>query len=511
MGNILFLHAIGLTPYATDTCDQEGLSAFSRITAKMFQLPEVERAVLFTDLPADKLQKHWLSEWGPLISRTDWTVDLLFQQLKDESDGYEHLFYVWADAPLLDLALAEKMYRNHRRFFADYTFADGYPLGLTPQILKPGALAQLIELSQRHTIEVQRDYIFEILQKDINAFDLETEVAPEDQRMLRVLLAADTRRNSLQLHRIMEAGGRDAPTVQAVLKEKPEILRTLPAYINTQITGGCPQACSYCPYPQIGGDILNRRDEMPLEKWKSLLGSVHEYCDDAMMGISLWGEPSLHSKIDDVITAVLDYPGLSLTVETSGVGWSVPVLERVADTYKAKSGGDPSRLAWIVSLDSDEKELYEKLRGPQLEEALSAIQLLGRLFPDQVYVQAVRMKDSEDQLDQFFRRWNDREGIEVIIQKYDSFCGVLPERKVTDLSPIERFPCWHLKRDMAVLMDGTVTICREDLENKYILGNIFEESLKDVWERGDAYYRQHLNGEYPQLCRDCDEYYTYNF
>jgi len=517
MGNILFLHAVGLSPYALEhplspeSPDDEQAPAFSRLTGRMFQLPEVDRAVVLTDIPAEVLQPYWLSEWGPIVSRSDWTVEAMLRQLQDESEGYDHIFYIWADAPLLDLELSMKMYANHRRFFADYAFADGYPRGLTPQIIKPEALAQLIELSQRHTVELGRDYLFEVLQKDINAFDLETEVAPVDQRLLRVDLTADSRRNLLQLNRIIRAGGVDAASVQAVLQEKPELLRTLPAYVNVQITGGCPQSCSYCPYPQIGGDILNRRDEMPLEKWEALLDKVSAFCGDAMMGISAWGEPALHSRAADLAGAVFERPGLSLTIETSGVGWSVPVLNRIADEYRQKHSGDAPGLFWIVSLDSDEREMYSSLRGPQLDEALAAVELLRKLFPGQVYVQAVRMKSNEEQLDQFYQRWKNRDDLQVIVQKYDSFCGFLPERKVTDLSPIERFPCWHLKRDMVVLMDGSVPMCREDLKNEYILGNVLTENIEDVWERGGEYYMQHLKAEYPPLCRNCDEYYTYNF
>ncbi|HKK64784.1 MAG TPA: SPASM domain-containing protein, partial [Clostridia bacterium] len=132
-------------------------------------------------------------------------------------------------------------------------------------------------------------------------------------------------------------------------------------------------------------------------------------------------------------------------------------------------------------------------------------------FPDLVYVQAVRMRENEEQLDQFYRYWKQQEHVTPIVQKYDSFCGALPERKVTDLSPIKRFPCWHLKRDLSILIDGSVPMCREDLQHKHPLGNIFEEDIETIWARGNGYYRRHLEADYPELCRSCDEYYTYNF
>jgi spiro-SPASM protein len=163
-----------------------------------------------------------------------------------------------------------------------------------------------------------------------------------------------------------------------------------------------------------------------------------------------------------------------------------------------------------VSLDSEDPGLYESLRGERRDEALATVQTLLRLFPGRVYPQAVRMKENEEDLEGFYRHWKKEAG-NVIIQKYDHFCGLLPDRRVTDLSPLKRFPCWHLKRDVSVLLDGRVPLCREDLEAENCLGNIFEESLEEIWRRGEPFYRRHLSTEYPPLCVQCDEYYTFNF
>lgn len=533
MGNLLILHALGLSEYAlekelpvpdkasnkaSDTTSDAvskngavGKNAFLQTVERCRRLPDLTSMIVLTDLPEERLTAYWKQEWGSIVSRPVWTTAELLRFLGDQGEPYDHIFIVWADSPLIDIGLSEKMYARHLRFFSDYTFADGYPLGLSPGILKPSALSQLGELARRHEVAVGRDYIFEVLQKDINAFDLETEVAPRDQRLLRVSLSADTRRNLLLLERIIEAGGWDASSVQEVLDTRPGLLRTLPAYYNVQITAGCPQACSYCPYPRFGGDILKRREEMPPEQWSDLLDQAVGFSGDAVIGISAWGEPSLHTRIVEMTAEVLERDGLSLVIETSGVGWSVPVLEEIAAHAATVENGLSGRLTWIVSLDADERDLYEELRGSQPEEARATVDMLRELFPGQVYVQAVRMKSNEDQLDGFFRHWEKEENVEVIIQKYDSFCGVLPDRKVTDLTPIERFPCWHLKRDMFILLDGSVPMCREDLKAEYLLGNVFKEGIGEIWNRGDQYYRRHLEGNYPSLCEKCDEFYTYNF
>ncbi|MEJ5190251.1 MAG: SPASM domain-containing protein, partial [Breznakiellaceae bacterium] len=83
--------------------------------------------------------------------------------------------------------------------------------------------------------------------------------------------------------------------------------------------------------------------------------------------------------------------------------------------------------------------------------------------------------------------------------------------KVTDLSPLHRFPCWHLKRDLTVLLDGSVPLCREDLKREHVLGNLFHQPIEEIWERMGKVYLDHTQEKYPALCERCDEYYTYNF
>ncbi len=87
----------------------------------------------------------------------------------------------------------------------------------------------------------------------------------------------------------------------------------------------------------------------------------------------------------------------------------------------------------------------------------------------------------------------------------------IPDRKVTDLSPLTRLPCWHNKRDLTVFLDGTVPLCREDVKAARPLGNVFRDPLEAIWKQGDETYREHLAGTYAPPCKACDEYYTFNF
>jgi len=500
MKNISVINAIDLHPPAARPLGN-GFSAFSRALKFARDLPGVTQTVLLASaanpLPPDTPRDC------RVIARTAWTVADLTAELEKLADGFEDIFYFFGDCPFLDLPVAMKMHGNHRKYWADYTFADGYPQGLTPEIVTRDAVSRLRGMASTDTGRPDRETLFTILRKDINSFDIETELAPADLRLLRASLSADTERNFLLLQRVVQAGGTDVESICRALQEEPRILRTLPAFFPIQVVERCPHACSYCPYPVFAGEVTKKSGVMEPEKFAQLVARIAELSGDAVIDISLWGEPSLHPQVLQLISSVLATPGLSLVIETSGVGWDPGLFARVKSDFA-------SRPTWIVSLDASTEDMYKRLRGAGYAEAVKTAELLLATFPGTTWVQAVRMKENEDDLETFFKTWKARTE-NVIIQKYDSFSSFLPDRKVADLSPVKRFPCWHLKRDMAILLDGTVPLCREDLKREHVLGNAFTEKLATIWERGETLYRQHIAENYPPLCAGCDEYYTYNF
>ncbi len=496
MNNAVFINALALTPYAFLELPGGG-TAFERVSDRARRLPDAGKVYV---LAGDSFREE-----GPfeVIREPVDTMEDLFTVMSRYGGGYDALYYLYGDTPLIDPSISRRMYEHHKEYFASYTFADGYPYGLAPEIVKGEILSRLAALAGKVPLPPARGGIFDVIQKDINSFDIETELSEKDQRLLRVSLAADTKRNYNQLKRLMDNGGIDEKSIVELLDTRQDLLRTEPAYVPVQIVSGCLQTCSYCPYPAMAGDLLNSREYMPLEKWGTILRRVKDFSDDAVFSVSLWGEPSLHPDIVELVKQTLAFPSFSLIIETSGCGWSTGTIDAIREV-------SDDRLTWILSLDGENETIYRQLRGAGWAEARETALYLFKHFKDRFYLQSVRMKANEDYLEKFYRQWKAM-GVQTIIQKYDHFCGTLPDEKVTDISPVRRFPCWHLKRDVTVRMDGTVQLCREDLKNEHPLGNIFSESLSEIWERGMPLYLNHIRGEYPGICGTCDEYYTYNF
>ncbi|MDR1373522.1 MAG: spiro-SPASM protein, partial [Treponema sp.] len=362
---------------------------------------------------------------------------------------------------------------------------------------------------------VERDALFSVLQKDINSFDIETEISSADLRNHRLSLTADTKRNLLLLTRFAgaAAGIPAAAGAASLIGEKPELLRTLPAFYPVQVSAPCPQDCSFCPYP---GSAASKEGFMEGSRFGELLDNIEAFSGDAVIDLSLWGELALHPQRLELIRQVLARPGLSLVIESSGIGWKAAEAELLAEEARqaAPRKNRMAPLSWIISLDTADGERYREIRGAGFAGAVDWAQRLLPLFPKDLYVQAVRVKGFEDDTERFYRFWKEA-GANCIIQKYDYFCGILPDLRTADLSPIERQPCWHLIRDMPVLLDGSVPRCREDpaclAGPGCLLGNVFTHSLEEIWSRGDIFYREQCAKTYGGICADCDEYYTYNF
>ncbi|MDR3174547.1 MAG: spiro-SPASM protein [Treponema sp.] len=532
MNALAVLYGGDLRPQAHEKVFPGGKSAFDLALERVRLFPGWQRTLVL-----GREGDSSLPDTAPgveLVLRPRWTRRGLLEAVSNFSQGFDLSYFAWADCPFLDGELTGAIAERHLRYKAEYSYADGWPYGFAPELLAPGVPGILAKIEGEGENPVERDSLFAVLQKDINAFDIETEISPVDLRSHRLRLAADSKRNLLLLSRFSAGGIPAARDAARIIGERPEILRTLPVFYPIQAARPCPQSCAFCPYPAL--NVPGGEDFLDPGKFGDLLDRIAGFSGDAVIDLSLWGELALHPRRMELIRLVLERPRLALVIETSGIGWREGDLEEAAALAAlSPAGGELPPLSWIVSLDSADSARYREIRGPGFAEAGSCAKKLFDLFPGSAYVQALRTGGAEDDIEKFYRFWKEaapRGNGSVIIQKYDDFCGFLEKRQAADISPIERQSCWHIMRDFPVLLNGAVPLCREELSvfkgAGRVLGNVYEDSLEIIWSRGEKYYAEHCRvswrGEtaeqtaadsdrpvYPGICAECDEYYTFNF
>lgn len=491
-----------------------------------------------------------------ILSKESWTsyeiLDSILQESKKEA--CDTIVYAWADCPFLQKDISQELLSLHENALTEYCFAEAFPYGIAPEILTKEAIELLLgfekiknhkeklennskkkEISQN----IKRDFFFSLIKENINSFEIETYISDIDMRMWRINLSTHTKRDflsSLSLWKIFEEKklltkeGAEPFNLSfmQILKNLTSlsVLHSLPAYYALQIASSCAANCSFCPYPSAHFSRYKKSPQdaffdlsaefMDKNDFLLILEKIASFSEDAVISLSLWGEALQHPDILFFIEEILKKPKLSLLIETTAYPISNEFIEKVKIILTKYQKEDIyERMYWILGLNAQSSEKYGELHGNtlSLEEAESQFLRLQEAFPHSAYCQFIRIQENEDELEAFIRYWKEKTN-HSIIQKYNNFSGYLDEKKVVDLEPLERNPCWHLRRDMYIFLDGSVPLCHCVLpyqKTEYILGNILQDDIEAIWEKQKEVYERHLKKDYQKICENCDEYYTFNF
>ena len=172
--------------------------------------------------------------------------------------------------------------------------------------------------------------------------------------------------------------------VLKTIRNNGELLRTLPAFFEFEITSMHNQDIFYHPSTK---DTTVKK-EISVMDFKKSLGKISSFVDDAVISLSIRNEPSLHSELPRIVELVLSYKNFSLLIETSGTEWNEEDLDKILSM-------STSRITWIVSLDALDKDLYQKIRGDGYTKAYDFAMKLININSENTWVQAVRMKENE--------------------------------------------------------------------------------------------------------------------
>lgn len=464
-------------------------------------------------------------------------VSSIYKVAKENNADY--IIFSYNDLPFIDLTLINKMVANHEKYKAEYTYADGYPYGFSPEVIDTGALGILVELASNNhkeegEKEVCRESIYNLLKTEINSFEVEAVISDEDYRLLRLAFHCGKKENYLatlslyytlrekcqkkSFSEIKESFSADE--ISSIASVTLDVLKTVPGFYNIQIADKVSNNALYSPYNKVyeeknNKSPLNSTNVMPYEKFSDLVDKIAAFSDTAVISLSLWGEAFSHKDILKFIEKILSYEGLSCFIETDGYLLDEAMcnsLKEIRDKSLPRTNGW-DKLMIAVTLDSITPSMYNTIHeGDEkgFEKALNGISNLYNTIPEAVYPQFTRMTDNENELEGFFRYWNEKAKGQFIIQKYDDYAGVLPNKKPADLSPIERNVCWHLRRDFPILSNGDVPLCKSHLLCNSV-GNVFNEELSDIWKKFNKTVTEHINKIYNEKCGKCDEFYTFNF
>jgi len=315
-----------------------GRSAYERTLSWASAVPGASGIFVFASpLNSTVCRREAQNAGVPVILKEDggWTLSRLLDALAAaaaEVDA-EAAVFAFADCPFLDTALTAELTLTHEKYAAEYTFADGYPYGLAPEVLDRGTAAILSSLAgsaqqKLGAAAVTRNGIMTLLKTDINSFEIETVLSPRDWRLYRFEFACGTTAGFAAcraMYAASEGKKQDAERLSETAAGLVSVLKTVPGFYNVQIEQGCPGSCTYCPYPRecekkYGyAPSSGQASRMTLEQFKPLVRQMAELSGSAVVSLSAWGEPLLHPEFVDFVRAAAEEDGLSVMVETDGL------------------------------------------------------------------------------------------------------------------------------------------------------------------------------------------------
>ena len=220
------------------------------------------------------------------------------------------------------------------------------------------------------------------------------------------------------------------------------------------------------------------------------------------------GEPMMHDNFYEMLDLALNENIISnIIIETNGLF--------ADDNYKNYLlNADDPRIVTIFNINGMDANSYTSLHGidkfksvfQNIISVKDAVENDGRL-----YIQIMKINETEIFLDKYYDFW-EKYNIPIILQKQNVYLGRIKDRRYSDLSPLERVPCWHLQRDLNILSDGRVTFCKQDIGGDYVRGSIKDQSIQDIWKESMSHFLDNYNNRYPinPDCKSCDEWYTFN-
>jgi len=433
--------------------------------------------------------------------KRDGNDDVAFWKGIFSKTGSDHIIKIFADSPFMDRDIIMEMAELHHKYLAEFTYSENLPAGFTCEIISRELVDAIPEMEEK-TLALSQ-----IIRSNINQFDIELYYRDPDIRDRRLTFRASDPRDKRVMENIfaLEKKIPEYNTIRGLIDENPHVLYSSPSYIEIELTGKCELDCIFCSRTKMEGE----HGDMELDTFKKILSDMRAFSLPYTICLGGTGEPMMHPNFYQFMELALEDPLIDQVIlETNG-------LYADLNYKKFMQGPKASKVTTVININGLDSQTYSALHGSdRFDTVFSNIQSLldSDDMNERLYIQIMKINETEPFLDRYYDFWENYK-VPIILQKQNTYMGLIEDRRYSDLTPIERTPCWHLQRDLYILSDGRVGFCKQDNDGKCARGNVENESLGEIFEKGIESFSKDFRGQYHSNpnCRKCDEWYTFNF
>jgi spiro-SPASM protein len=434
------------------------------------------------------------------IKRNDIDDVAFWKELFTEFEA-DHIVKIFCDSPFLDPSIISDMANAHIKYLAEFTYSENLPSGFSCEIISKDLLEAIPDQIEKTLPLIQ------IIKGNINRFDVELYFKEPDIRDKRISFRSGNLRDKQIMLSIYKSAGQipQYSGIKKIIDDDPSVLYLCPSYVEIEITGRCQLDCIFCYRKTLNSE----HGDMDVAVYKKILSDMSEFNLPYSVCFGGSGEPLLHKNFYEIMDATRKELLIeNIIIETNGI-----LADNNFRSYLANSSD--KRIKVIFNINGIDDLTYKNLHGADYYNTVRQNVLsVKEVSPadGSIYIQIMKINETEPFLDKFYDFW-EKNKVPIILQKQNTFLGQIEDRSYSDLSPLERTPCWHLQRDITILSGGKAAFCKQDINGDHSRGNINEESILHIFQKTKTSFLNDYSKKYPAKpdCSSCGEWYTFNF
>ena len=275
----------------------------------------------------------------------------------------------------------------------------------------------------------------------------------------------------------------------------------VPPVLQIEPTNRCNVDCICCPTSRSS----RRRGYMDFDLFRRIIDEASEIGVKAIF-LFLHGEPMLHPQIVEMIRYIKS-KRLAYHMTTNGIPFNVTKIRGIL------SSGTDNADHISFSMMGATKQVHEKIvRKANYDDVVKNLKMLVDMREEMrvngPVIEAIfyAMPENKHEEGKFLRKW---QGTIDHVRMSGDISQSFSEYKRNDSHLTTRTKtCLNLWQKMTIFWNGDVTLCCQDVDGDYVLGNLKEETINEIWSSSTLLTIKtlHKKKQFDKipLCHRCD-------
>lgn len=278
-----------------------------------------------------------------------------------------------------------------------------------------------------------------------------------------------------------------------------EYVESVPLHLDMELNTNCNYHCIMCPFH-------GNRDDVPYQHMDFEMAKkvIDEFASKGGYAIKFVyrGEPLFYKDLGKIIKYAKEKGIIDTRVNTNG-------MLLTGDIAKELINAELDLL--VFSIDSSEKETYEKIRRggkfPSVVANVVMLQILKQFYGSKkpiVEVQCIIQDENKEEIEsgKFKEFWSE------IADRININPNCMEHQRTEIVDPTEKFKCESIWKRLTIWADGTIALCCGIDSDDKILGHINDDTIEEIWNGDDMNYMRELMSDGKAhlipACRSCD-------